>query len=113
MPTKRNDGVSDTLFFDEFAELPFTLPEHKLGIAIIQRAVWDYAGVAECKQEDRRSAELFLFPQPPISEHTEWSFPWWLVHLGADVSLMGKLQTNLRRMHADNRCGTEAYTPRR
>jgi hypothetical protein len=60
--------------------VPMEVPEHKLLIAILERAALDYAGPAKVQQHIRRSAKRFF-----RSERTdEWSFDWICRHLTVD-----------------------------
>jgi hypothetical protein len=67
--------------FDEPERVSFELPEHKLLMAILERAALDYAGTASVMPHVRRSAEQFFRSQC----EEPWSFHWICQHLPCDA----------------------------
>ena len=55
----------DQVYYNEFGMTNLNVPEVKLYVAVIQRAILDYAGRGRGALENKRSARIFLFEDDP------------------------------------------------
>jgi hypothetical protein len=66
---RQRSGVIPPLVYDEFAPLSLSIPEHRLLVAVVLRAVFDYLSKSKFDRHHRRSARKFLFSDDP--EHSD------------------------------------------